>query len=242
MAMARWILAIGLALTVASAPAADSKPKPTPKEALQALQVLIGSWKGTGSPEGTREEKLRGFWVETTRWEWQFKGNDVWLKVDFEKGRYFTNGEVRFQPEKEVYELKLNTVDKQALVFAGPLKDRKLTLERFDEAKNETQRLVFTLIHDNRVLYHYETQPRDRTVVRRHYQVGCTKEGVAFANPTSTEPECVVSGGLGTTRVTYKGETYYVCCSGCRDAFNENPEKYIKEYKEKKAKEKEKKP
>jgi YHS domain-containing protein len=36
--------------------------------------------------------------------------------------------------------------------------------------------------------------------------------------------------------VSHKGETYWVCCSGCRDAFNENPEKYIKEFQEKKAK------
>jgi YHS domain-containing protein len=36
--------------------------------------------------------------------------------------------------------------------------------------------------------------------------------------------------------VTYKGQTYYVCCTGCRDAFNETPEKYIKEFLERKAK------
>jgi YHS domain-containing protein len=29
--------------------------------------------------------------------------------------------------------------------------------------------------------------------------------------------------------VSYNGKDYYVCCSGCRDAFKENPEKYIKE-------------
>jgi YHS domain-containing protein len=23
------------------------------------------------------------------------------------------------------------------------------------------------------------------------------------------------------------GKTYYVCCSGCRDEFNANPQKYI---------------
>jgi len=28
----------------------------------------------------------------------------------------------------------------------------------------------------------------------------------------------------------YKGVTYYVCCGGCRDAFNENPEKILKDY------------
>ena len=28
--------------------------------------------------------------------------------------------------------------------------------------------------------------------------------------------------------VSYKGKTYPVCCSGCRDEFNDNPEKYAK--------------
>ena len=50
------------------------------------------------------------------------------------------------------------------------------------------------------------------------YQVGATKEGVPFAGGDG-KPECVVSGGLGTMPVMYKGKTYYVCCSGCRDAF-----------------------
>jgi len=26
--------------------------------------------------------------------------------------------------------------------------------------------------------------------------------------------------------VSYQGKTFPVCCSGCRDEFNENPEKY----------------
>jgi YHS domain-containing protein len=33
--------------------------------------------------------------------------------------------------------------------------------------------------------------------------------------------------------VSYNGQTYYVCCSGCRDAFNENPAKIIAEFKKK---------
>lgn len=45
-----------------------------------------------------------------------------------------------------------------------------------------------------------------------------------------------MTGGLGTQAISYKGVTYYVCCSGCRDAFNENPEKYIKEFEARKKK------
>jgi YHS domain-containing protein len=37
-----------------------------------------------------------------------------------------------------------------------------------------------------------------------------------------------VTGGLGTIAVSYKGQTYYVCCGGCKDAFEADPEKYVK--------------
>jgi hypothetical protein len=50
--------------------------------------------------------------------------------------------------------------------------------------------------------------------------------------------ECIVTGGLGTIAVSYKGQTYHVCCSGCRDAFNDDPEKFIKAFEEAKKKKK----
>jgi len=34
----------------------------------------------------------------------------------------------------------------------------------------------------------------------------------------------------------YKGQTYDVCCSDCLGAFNENPEKFIKQFEAKKNK------
>ena len=58
-----------------------------------------------------------------------------------------------------------------------------------------------------------------------------------FASGDS-RPECIVSGGLGTIPVMYMGQTYYVCCSGCRTEFNADPAKYVREYNEKKAKKK----
>ena len=35
---------------------------------------------------------------------------------------------------------------------------------------------------------------------------------------------CIVTEGKGTSKVSYKGKTYWVCCSGCRDAFLDDPE------------------
>src|SRR5262249_53241531 len=118
---------------------------------------------------------------------------------------------------------------KETPVFEGTLDKKRLTLERQDEKKNETQRLVINVLHFNRHLYSYEVKPAERSAFTKVCSVGATKEGVGCAGGDFA-PECVVRGGLGTMPVVYKGTTYYVCCSGCRDAFNDEPEKYIKEY------------
>ena len=36
--------------------------------------------------------------------------------------------------------------------------------------------------------------------------------------------------------VMHKGKTYYVCCTGCRDAFNDDPEGILAEYEKNKTK------
>ncbi len=231
--MKRIVLALAVAVVLTPpAPTADP-PARTPKEALKALNDLIGPWRGTGLPEGTQQEKQKGFWTETQTWEWQFKGDDAWLKVAIDKGKYFTGGELRYLPAKDLYQLTLTTPDKQTQVFEGALADKKLTLDRVDEQAKETQRLVMTFLHENRFLFTYSVKKNDKPDFAKVYQVGVTKNDVPFAGPDG-KPECVVSGGLGTIPVMYKGQTYYVCCSGCRDAFKDDPEKYIKEFEAKK--------
>jgi hypothetical protein len=209
---------------------ADAVPR-SAKDALQVFNDLIGSWRGTGTPTGDREEQRKGFWTETITWQWQFKGKDAWLKIAFDKGKYFTDGELRYQPEKDTFALALRTPAKDTLTFTGAFKNKVLTLDR--ESDQETQRLVLTLLHENRFLYRYEVKPAGKTLFAKKYGVGATKEGVAFAGGDG-KPDCIVSGGLGTIAVQHMGKTYYVCCSGCRDEFRENPAKYIKEYEEKK--------
>jgi len=33
--------------------------------------------------------------------------------------------------------------------------------------------------------------------------------------------------GADEDRAEYKGEYYYFCCKGCKDLFQENPQKYL---------------
>jgi hypothetical protein len=229
------VLALVVTGVLTAVSTADEPAKRSPREALHAFNDLIGSWRGTGYPEGTQAEKQKGFWQESIAWSWQFKGDDAWLTTTFEKGKYFTNGELRYLADKDTFQFVVNTVDKEKLTFTGKLDDGRLVLSRTDEAKKETQNLIFTFLHANRYLYRYEVRPEGKTAFTKLYQVGATKEGVEFAGGDG-KPECIVSGGLGTIRVSYKGQTYYVCCGGCRDEFNSDPEKYIKEFEAKKKK------
>jgi hypothetical protein len=225
--MAGTVLLAGVVAMADAAPA--RAPKRSAKEGLQELQKLIGTWRGTGEPYGTREEKLRGFWQEKIDWQWQFKGADVWLIANFEKGKYFQKAELRYWPERDVYELKAVTAGKETVIFEGKYAKPRLTVERTDPKTKQVQRLVFSLLHSNRHLYRYEARPGDHTIFTQVYQVGATKLGVDFAS-VDNGPECVVSGGLGTMPVMHGGKTYYVCCTGCRDAFNAEPVKWIKEF------------
>jgi hypothetical protein len=218
-------------------PAAADSPKATPaREALKPFNILVGSWKGTGIPEGTQEDRQKGHWIETVAWEWQFKGDDAWLTVTFDKGKHFVRGELRHVPAKDQIHLSLVTVDKQTLTYSGTLKGKQLALERDVPDSKVVERLTFSLLHDNRITYRLETRPASGTALTRKYLVGLTKEGVPFADVGKSERECIVSGGLGTIAVTYEGKTYYVCCSGCRDEFKENPAKYVKEWEAKRKK------
>jgi VCBS repeat-containing protein len=220
-----------LVLSVAVAADPADAPK-TAKEAFQPFNSLIGGWKGTGRAD----DKEKTFWTERIEWAWKFCGDDAGLTISFEKGKHFASGELKYDLKKTEYTFTATTPEKAKQVFVGKLttgkqKEPVLTLERTDG--DTVHQLTFTVLHSNRYLYQLATRPKGATGFTRQYLVGATKEGEAFAD-VAKGPECIVSGGRGTITVTHKSETYYVCCSGCRDEFQANPEKYIKMAKEKK--------
>jgi len=214
--------------------AADDDEALSPKQALQALNDYIGDWHGNGSPDSPRADP-RDTWRESVGWTWRFKGNDVWLAMKVKDGKYFKTGELRFLPEKKHYQLRIKTAEGDKQVFEGEIRKDILTLDRVDPKTRETQRLKMNIAADGaRFVYRYEYRPRGRTIFYRGYQVGFTKEGESLG-ATEVKVECVVSGGLGKIPVSYDGKTYFVCCSGCLEAFKENPAKYVKEYEARKA-------
>jgi hypothetical protein len=215
---------------------ADKADTSSPKAALQTLNEFIGGWKGNGAP-ATAKPASKDLWSETVSWGWRFKGDDVWLLMDVKDGKYWKSGELRFVPDKKKYQLTLTDKADKPQVFEGDFnpENATLTLERTDPSTKETQQIKMnTTAEGVRFNFYFARKPDGRTLFTKDYAVAYNKEGESLG-AKEKKNECVVSGGLGTMPVSYKGTTYYVCCSGCKDAFMENPEKYIKEYEARKA-------
>jgi YHS domain-containing protein len=224
------VLVVGLFVTTATSTAAPTADQKKTKEALRELQDFIGGWKGNGQTK-TRPGPRDPFWSETVRWSWKFKGDDCWLTVDFAGGKFLKGAELRYLVKTKKYQLTGTPVEgKDKLVFEGALNDDKLVLERTDPKTKAVLRITMNLAAEGiRLIYRVERKPG--TLWNLEYMVATTKEGEALAGKAAKGPECVVSGGKGTMTVSYNGETFWVCCTGCRDAFNENPKKYVDEFK-----------
>jgi YHS domain len=223
-----------LVSAVLAADKGDQEEPASARAALQALNDFIGEWKGTGGPPraGAASKEV---WTETLTWSWRFKGDDAWLVLDVKNGKHYKGGELRYLTDKKVYQLTLTDRDGKEQAFTGELKDDVLAFERVDPVTKETQQLKMnTAAEGIRLIYRYAHKAEGKTLYVTDYQVAANKAGESLGK-TEKKNECVVSGGLGTIPVAYKGVTYYVCCSGCKDAFQENPEKYIKEYEARKA-------
>jgi hypothetical protein len=221
---------VALAYSTLAREKKDKENKEAMKEALQALNDYIGGWKGNG----TSEKSTTDIWKENLKWSWRFKKNDIFLVLDIKGSKRFKGGEMRYLVPRKLYQLTLVDRDGKKLDFVGKFKKRRLILEHLDSETKETQQLAMNMAGGGiRMVYTFSHKPANRTLFTKDFQVGLTREGENFG-AREKKIECVVSGGLGTIPVMHKGVTYYVCCSGCKEAFLEEPEKYIKEYEEKK--------
>ena len=228
------ILTAGMIGVVTTANAAPDK-KPTPaeaaksKKALQELQEFIGVW----NLEGTQKAGGRvTAWKEKVSWGWKFKDGEAWITVTFDdgKGKYFTGGELRYDLDKKKYVLTLTPAEKGAAkeVYEGDFNRGLLEVKRKDAKSKDVYRIkMSTAAEGARFTMKVERQEGGLGLFTNTFAMNGTKEGRSFAGGAK-KPECIVSGGAATMTVTYNGKTYYVCCSGCRDEFNANPEKYTK--------------
>jgi hypothetical protein len=104
-----------------------------------------------------------------------------------------------------------------------------------DAPADRPARISLRLVADgDRMLILYERKLGADSYARLA-EIGSTRKGSSFAKNAASGPECVVTGGLGTIAVEHQGKKYFVCCGGCRDLFNDDPEGVLAEYRQRKA-------
>jgi YHS domain-containing protein len=248
-------LAASVAVSVPVAPAArraSAEPPaaaPVPatgrqadQQALKAFASLVGSWRGAGQVERGR---TRGAWTESADWAWKLNRDAAALAVTVPNGKYVKAGVLRPGREPNTFTFEATLADGSKRSFTGKAtpatgtrQPSRLVLSAGgDVPEGSLRKLTLTPLHDTRLLVLLEAEDAANGPggLRRLGEVGYTRQGVTFAAGESY-PVCIVTGGRGTTEVRYKGKSYWVCCSGCRDLFEENPEAVLAEAAKAKAK------
>lgn len=227
-----------LAITIAPASlilalADDAAVKPLSPDAKAAAQAaleefngLIGGWRGSAQPV---RNSTKGAWAEKAEWVWDIKKSAVALEYQIKDGQALQSARLTYDPERKVYHLKATLPDKSTRDYTGKLVEKKLVLDSQPDAADYVHRITVTQLNEKRTLVLFEKRPAGGERFTRVVEVGYTREGTNLAVEGAGEPVCIVSGGKGTMQVSYKGKTYWVCCTGCRDAFNDDPEGILAE-------------
>ncbi len=217
-AMAAWLV---VAACMGAEPDSEGAARRQKMQtALKPLGSLVGKWRGTGQ---VRRGVGQGAWTESAEWIWKLDNDSAALEIKVAKGKYLKSAKLVPGKSAGAYVLEATLADESRRVFAGKAAaGGKLILSTTPTAGVGVRRITLTPLHDTRLLVLYESRPGEDDDYARLGEVGYTREGVAFAAGESG-PVCIVTEGRGSIAVSYQGKTYYVCCSGCRDLFNENP-------------------
>ncbi len=210
------------------------------KKALKPIQVVLGPWHAI-------IDKTKSY--EDLQWVWDWKSDRAQPALAMatkEEGAYFKTARLTYLVEDEKFQMTLADKDGKQRVLQGgftaeptdkpgedkkqtPQRTYKLQLTETGDAKDRWQ-IVMNQQDNNRYLIELSQLRGSRFV--RFDTMASQREGTSFALDDSDfkEKTCVISQGLGTMQVSHKGKSYWVCCTGCKAACEEDPEKWIAKF------------
>ena len=217
--LARTLAGLVALIPLVIADSQAPRSRQSDQAALAAYGGLVGPWKGTGLP---RRGSNQGAWTESGSWAWKLSADSASLALDVAKGKYLRSALLRPGDDPGSFRLDATLADGTAHSFFGrpAAADKPLVLIDPTPSADGPARITLTPLHENRFLLLLEA--RDDASYRRLAEVGYTRQGVAFAAGESG-PVCIVTGGRGTIQVSHAGKAYWVCCSGCKDLFHDDP-------------------
>lgn len=216
--------------SVSELPAADQ----TAIEGLKPLAGLVGQWRGVGQPQ---RGSNRGAWTESTSIAWRFRDSQTSLDLICEAGQLFNQIQFTWKANLPLT-ASIVLPDRQSIICrlqAAESTDSKFVFLS-EEPKRPQYRLTVRLLSDIRATVLLEKRSGLTGSFGRIAEVGYTRAGTRLASSGSGEKQCIVTGGLGTISVRFEGKTFYVCCEGCKQAFDADPAGTVEQYQKRLAK------
>lgn len=211
----------------------DDEEKGAIPSAYGPFEHLVGGWKGQGIPS---KNSLKG-WPEKQMWSWKFeKGRPVGMTLEIAGGKILTKAMLSKDEKAGQYRLEGADPAGKPVAFSGKLDEKTgvLSLNREMAPADAGLERLDLAMNENKIrysLYLFRQEPGAPQFAKvMESRMG--KEGEAFAagGAAADLPKCVVTGGAGSMSVSFDGKTYPICCSGCRDEFQENPKKYVEKF------------
>lgn len=221
----------------------EEKQAPAVVAALQPFQVLLGDWRWL-TKKSFGDFPKNG---EDLKWIWDFQTdkNRPALTGGSAGNPYFKQFRLTYLPDDEKFQVTLLPTEGDKRVFEGTWTDGgepkeesdgkklqrsyKLQLTQVTPAEGEQWQLTLNQLDNNQYLMDLRKRPPTGKQFGPLDTVRQQRLGTSFAVADSDNPgpKCIISGGLGSMTVTYKGKSYPVCCSGCAAAFNDDPERWL---------------
>lgn len=201
------------------------------REALKPLNGLVGTWKGTAQPQDREAKRKRQFWKEESTWVWVLTQQKTGLAWEVKGSKLLTRAFISWLPVEKKLTAQVELQGGPTVPLLGTVGPNQFTAEG-TAPNGDHWRLTVRVANENRYTYTLDRRASGSEAFVPIVETGNTRSGVQFA-AGATGPECIVTGGKATITVTYRGQTYYVCCSGCKEAFEADPESFIKADKKK---------
>jgi len=220
---------IGAAIAAAAPDEVPSDAAAVADPALQALQDFVGSWKGVGQ---IRRGSSQGAWIEESGWRWDFHGGKGAIVFTAPESKHLVEGRITAGPDAKLL-LTAKTAAGATIDYAGVFDaaEGTLTFTCDDAPDGVPQRIVLRFAAEKqRLVAALERRLGGGDAYARLAEIGYTRAGSNFGKDGGSGPVCIVTGGSAEIAVKHLDKTYYVCCTGCKDLFEENPAKFVTAY------------
>lgn len=216
-------------------------------QALSGFSSFVGEWRGVAQP---KRGSSAGAWSEKCKVAWQFAEGGSGLVFRLDPGQQFRTLTLSMRNSGD-------GTENQQILIAEDSAGQKFELSpeesTNDQVKSEgvsgvwsfatnssqdaQRRCTIRAISEIRMTLLFEERTSSTASWKRLSEIGLTRAGEKLAKGNTGGPQCIVTGGLGTIRVEHDGKAYYVCCEGCKQAFDADPAGTIQDYRDRLSKE-----